>query len=157
VLAVVRDGRLAFIVDPASNDQETCVEGIHVTADESTRARAKPAPGDDAKLVANGVFWWKDLERRCRDHFPVFYGQPLNGRPFVYTSHVPRVHPGERSSVVEAKPLHVGVVYEVYTSSGMLRDGFGWFRITNDRRIQNLNSDPTPPHLIQSGDEANDE
>ena len=34
VLAVAINGRLAFIVDPASKDQETCVEGVDVSTSE---------------------------------------------------------------------------------------------------------------------------
>lgn len=151
VLAVAINGRLAFIVDPASSDQETCVEGVDVSTDKGERARAKSAPGDDEQLVANGVFWWKHLERDCDDHFPLFYGQQLKGRRLVYTVSVPGARAGDASSVVEAKPLHVGVVYEVHTSSGMLRDGTGWFRIAPEGHIENWPSDPTPAILNAKG------
>ena len=151
VLAVVIHGQLAFVVDPASNDQESCVNRIHISTHKGERARANPAAGDDVQLVANGVFWWKDLEQDCADHFPVFYGQPLKGRRMVYTGNVPAVHPGEKTSVVEAKPLQVGVVYSVDTVSGMLRFGHGWFRIAADQHVENWPNDPVPPVLNGQG------
>jgi hypothetical protein len=156
VLAVAINGRLAFIVDPASKDHETCVEGVDVSTDKGERARAKSASGDDEQLVANGVFWWKHLELECDDHFPIFYGQRFNGRRLVYTTNMPGVRAGDESSIVEAKPLHVGVVYEVHTSSGMLRDGEGWFRIAPNRHIENWQSDPTPTVLDAQGYDVSD-
>jgi hypothetical protein len=151
VQAVVIHGRLAFIVDPASKDQESCLNEIHVSADKGERARASPVNGDDVKLVANGVFWWKDLKPHCDDHFPVFYGQPLKGSRLVYNGDVSGTHRGQMSSVVEAKPLDVGVVYEVVTSSGILRAGHGWFRLTPDRHVENWPNDPTPSRLDAQG------
>jgi len=143
LLAVAIDGRLAFIVDPSSSHDPDCVNSIHVSTDNGETATAKAAAGDDEKLVANGVFWWKSMERDCKNSFPIFYGQPLKGERLVYGDGVP-AYRGKSSSVVEAKPLHVGVVYEVSTSSGATGYGEGWFRITADRRVENWREDPTP-------------
>jgi hypothetical protein len=55
------------------------------------------------------------------------------------------------SNAVEAKPLHVGVVYEVTTTTGATGYGGGWFRITADRRVENWSEDPTPAVLNEQG------
>lgn len=62
----------------------------------------------------------------------------------MYGENIPGAYPGEGSSIVEAKPLHVGVVYELFTTSGATGYGGGWFRITPDRRVENWRADPTP-------------
>ena len=55
--AIIIHGRLAFIVDPASEQQPDCIRSIHVQTDQGkTRANL----GDDPGLVANGVFWYED-------------------------------------------------------------------------------------------------
>ena len=144
LLAVVIDGRLAFIVDPSSSREPECINAIHVSTDKGETATAKAMPGDDEQLVANGVFWWKSLEQNCQNRFPIFYGQPLKGNRLVYGEGIPGAVPGEASSLVEAKPLHVGVVYEVATTSGATGYGGGWFRIAPDRRVENWSEDPTP-------------
>ena len=129
--AVVIHGRLAFIVDPGSRHKPDCIRSIHVQTDEE--ARATPAIGDDEKLVANGVFWWKDYAvDACPNPFPILYGQPLAGRPFVYQDGSP---PG-----VEAKPLRMGVIYEVDAASSGSGYGSARFRIRADRTVENLPS-----------------
>ncbi len=140
VLAVVIGGKLAFIVDPSSGREPECIDAIHVSTDKGETATAKAAAGDEEQLVANGVFWWKSMQH-CENPFPVFYGQTLKGERLIYGKGPPG--DGKASSVVEAKPLHVGVVYEVFTSSGSGYGG-GWFRITHDRRVENWPDDPTP-------------
>lgn len=151
LLAVVIGGRLAFVVDPSSSRKPDCINGIHVSTDKGETAKAKPAPGDDEGLVANGIYWWKSLEPDCQNRFPIFYGQPLKGERLVYGENTPGVRPGEASSVVEPKPLRVGVVYEVTTTSGATGYGFGWFRITPDRRVENWRDDPTPAVVNEQG------
>ena len=151
LLAVVIDGRLAFLVDPSSNHEPDCINAIRVSTDKGEAATAKAAAGDDERLVANGVFWWKSMEHDCKNHFPIFYGQPLKGERLVYGDGVPAAYRGEPSSVVEAKPLHVGVVYEVSTTSGSTGYGQGWFRITADRRVENWRGDPTPAIINGQG------
>jgi hypothetical protein len=128
LLAVVIHGRLAFIVDPQSKRGATCITSIHVQTNDV--ARARPAVADNKNLVANGFFWWRDYDvADCPNRFPILYGQPLVGKPFVYSS--------GRSDGVEAKPLKVGVIYEVSTASGSGYGG-GRFRILPDRRVENL-------------------
>lgn len=151
LLAVVIGGRLAFIVDPSSSKEPECMNGIMVSTEKGETATAKAAPGDDEQLVANGVFWRKSFEADCENHFPIFYGQALKGQQLVYDGRVPGAAPGEMSSVVEAKPLHVGVVYEVTTTSGATGYGGGWFRITPDRRVENWSEDPTPGIANEQG------
>ena len=150
LLAVVISGRLAFIVDPSSSGEPECMNGIMVSTDKGEAARAKADPGDDEQLVANGVFWWKSFEPECENRFPIFYGQALKGLRLAYEG-VPGAAPGEKSSIVEAKPLHVGVVYEVTMTSGATGYGGGWFRITPDRRVENWAEDPTPAVVNEQG------
>ena len=150
LLAVVIGGRLAFIVDPSSSHKANCVSGITVATDKGETATAKATSGDDEQLVANGVFWWKSMvQRDCQNPFPVFYGQTLNGIRLVYPKGIPGA--GEASPIVEAKPLRVGVVYEVTTTSSGSGYGGGWFRITSDRHVENWRNDPTPAVVNEGG------
>lgn len=129
LLAVVIDGRLAFVVDPHSRRHPECIQSIHVLTDEPVRAR--PTLSDDKRLVANGVFWWKDTAiDACPNPFPVFYGVQLKGKPFVYQ--------GGSTGSVDAKPLRIGVVYEVDAVSSGSGIGGGRFRILPNRRVENL-------------------
>jgi hypothetical protein len=129
MLAVAINGHLAFVVDPKSRKQPDCIYSIHVETDRA--GRAKPTAGDDAQLVSRGVFWWKDYAvDACPNPFPILYGQKLRGQPFVYD--------GKLENSVEAKPLIVGVVYEVTAASNGSGYGGGRFRILPDRRIENL-------------------
>lgn len=150
LLAVVIGGRLAFIVDPSSSREPDCIRGITVSTDKGETATAKATSGDNEQLVANGVYWWKSMvQRECQNPFPVFYGQPLKGIRLVYPEGIPGA--GEASSIVEAKPLRVGVVYEVTTTSSGSGYGGGWFRITPDRHVENWPNDPTPAVLNEQG------
>ncbi len=131
IKAVVLNGRLAFIVDPRSWRHPSCVGSVHVETEETREAHAKPAAGDDAQMVARGTIWWKDFANdTCPNSFPIFYGQALRGTPFAYE--------GRLAPTVEAKPLKIGVVYEV----GMVSDGSGYgsgrFRLRADRTVENL-------------------
>ena len=129
--AIVINGRLAFVVDPKSKQQADCIRSIHVQTADAEVARAKPGPDDAKGLVANGVFWWKDYAvDACPNKFPILYGQPLAGRAFVYSD-------GDTKGV-EAKPLRIGVIYQVDTSSGGSGYGGGRFRIRPNRTVENL-------------------
>lgn len=128
VIATVVDGRLAFV---SANDDFTCIANIFVTAEDGTRAAA--APQDEVGLVANGgAFWWTDAPViDCTMNFPVFYGS----------------FPGELRHDVLPKPLKVGAVYAVSTE-GEGANGNGCFRITPERRVENLpyhQCHPAPP------------
>ena len=129
MLAVVINGRLAFVVDPRSRRKPDCIQSVHVSTKEA--AIAKASPHDDKQLVSNGVFWWQDFAvGACPNPFPIFYGQTLKGQSFVYQ--------GKLASFVGAKPLKIGVVYEIDASSSGSGYGDGRFRIRADRRIENL-------------------
>lgn len=133
--AVVIHGRLAFIVDPGSQHKPNCFRSIHIETDEE--ARAAPTTGDDRKLIANGVFWWRDFAvDGCPNRFPILYGQPLSGKPFAYQD--------STASAVQAKPLRIGVVYEVDTASSGSAYGSARFRIRADHTVENL-----PAHAEQ--------
>jgi hypothetical protein len=133
--AVVIDGHIAFIVDPNSDRQPDCIRSIYVETDEGVTA--KPAMGDDAGLVEHGAFWWKDTAvTECPNPFPIRYGQHLEGRPFAYQNRV--------TAGVEAKPLVIGVIYDVTTTSSGSGYGGCRFRIRADRTIENLPPDIAP-------------
>jgi len=88
-------------------------------------------------MVANGVYWWKDYSvDSCPNHFPIFYGQKLEGTPTAYD--------GQPSSSVDAKPLKLGVTYNVFMQ-GDGANGTGRFRIRADRTAENL-----PPETINN-------
>ena len=134
--AVVIDGRLAFIVDPSSDRTPNCVRGITVSLDDSG-PHAEPTKGDDEGLVKNGVYWWENKEvGSCLNDFPVFYGAPLQGKPFDYGD--------KHSGRVKPKKLRVGVVYEVSASSSGSGYGTGWFSITPQLTVESWPEDPTP-------------
>lgn len=129
--AIVIDGRIAFVVDPKSKRKADCIRSIHVQTAQGETAKAKPGPNDAEGLVRNGVFWWKDYSvDECLNKFPIRYGQPLSGQPFVYSD--------RDTKGVEAKPLIVGVVYYVQTASAGSGYGSGRFRIRADRTVENL-------------------
>lgn len=116
VEARVIGGRLAFV--PLDDDFD-CVNGAQITTDDEVR----PTPGatDDKGLIRNaGAFWWVNYPV-CEVTFPLLYGQSSVGA----------------DESVRAKPLRVGVIYDVSTS-GDGGYGFGRFRITPDRRVENL-------------------
>ena len=146
LLAVVIDGRLAFVVDPSSRRDAECIDGITVEAAAGETATAKAGPADDARLVARGIFWQESMKEPCQNQFPVFYGQPLKGERLVHGEDMPDFIADEVRYVVEAKPLRVNVVYEVSTTSG---SGYGrvWFRITPHRSIENWPDNPNPALL----------
>ncbi|QIK77538.1 hypothetical protein G7077_12590 [Sphingomonas piscis] len=135
--AVVINGRLAFVVDPSSGRSPDCVRGITVSLDDSG-PNAVAEQGDDEGLVKNGgAYWWENKETgSCLNDFPVFYGAPLEGKPFDYGD--------EHSGYVRPKKLRVGVIYEVNAQSSGSGYGSGWFRITPQLTVESWPEDPTP-------------
>lgn len=147
ILAVAINGRLAFVVDPRSSYKPDCIRSINVSVDRGGPI-AHPGPGDDVALVRNGgVYWWKSTEvTSCENPFPIFYGQQIKGPPFIYNN---------GPSSVEAKPLRVGVLYEV-EMDGAGASAMGWFRIDKRGHIENLREDPTPPITNEEGYDITD-
>ncbi len=137
VKAGVIGGRLAFIVDPKSRNDASCFNQIDVIA--SGDARAKAVPGDDVSRVGHGTFWHQRLDHDCIDEFPIFYGQSLKGKPSPL---------GQKIETVAAKPLKIGVVYEVTTTTGATGYGGGAFKILPNRTVVNV----TPPPLTSPND-----
>jgi hypothetical protein len=114
--AGVINGQLAF----ASTDTDyDCIANIFVSTQGSVRA--VPATGDDRRLIQNGgVFWWTDNSViDCKMNFPVFYGT------------------GGGRTAVSAKPLRIGVAYDVQTQ-GDGAYGHGCFLITSERKVRNI-------------------
>jgi hypothetical protein len=128
IRAVVLGGRLAFV--PAETDlwgEPDCIYSITVAA--INGPPATPASGDRAGMVANGVYCYKVFDvSSCENPFPVFYGTELTGPPFREVDEYP----------VAAKPLRIGVVYEVAAGSQGSAYGGGKFMITDERKVVNL-------------------
>ena len=129
--AMVIGGRLAFVVDPKSPRDASCLNEISVIA--SGEEKAKAAPGDDVSRVGYGTFWYERLGYDRADGFPILYGQRFKGK---------RAPLGQVIEVVAAKPLRVGIVYEVTTTTGAGGYGGGAFKILPDRTVLNV---PSPP------------
>ena len=122
VMATVIGGRLAFV---SADDAYTCLANVRVNAVNGTTAT--PEPGDHEGLVLNGgAFWETDGPiSDCVSDFPVFYG----------------VVPPGANQLVAPKRLQVGVIYSVNTE-GHGAYGFGCFRISESRRVENLPGNP---------------
>lgn len=138
IRAVAIGGRLAFV--PADGDYD-CAVSIDVGVEAAGRApRAVPAPGDDRLLVVNGGVYWSTRDRRgdCSIDFPIRYGADGPAA----------------TSRVAAKILRVGVPYSVSTWGGGAY-GSGCFRITAERRIENLPYgfcfEPRPDEPVEAG------
>ena len=132
ILAVARDGRLVFIVNPASSKSPSCLRRIEVVAERPAKAQAEA--GDDAERVGYGTFWFESLsyDDNCANSFPLAYGAELKG---------------ERQrdrGVVKAKPLLREVVYDVSSTTGATGYGAGRFIIHANGRIENLSLESSP-------------
>lgn len=139
VKAVAIGGRLAFVVDPKSNHPPSCFNAVEVVAHGGVKAKA--SPGDDASRVRYGTFWNQRLDYGCVDEFPLLYGQRFKGKPNPL---------GQGPDIVAAKPLKIGVIYEVSTTSGATGYGSGAFKILPDHRIVNV----PPPAMLDPSDDA---
>ena len=131
LLAVMIDGRLAFVVAPKFPSSPDCINRITVgTVDDSIRAIAEP--GDDNAEVGYGTFWSEDVSYTCETNFPVFYGQPLKGKPTENDRVDRHVNP---------KALRRGIVYRVNTTTGATGYGDGIFMIERDGSVRNISRD----------------
>jgi hypothetical protein len=119
VLAVVRGGRLVFIVDPASPSHPSCVRRIEVTAEGS----------------AQETVWQANVgyDDDCANTFPLAHGAPIKGRLQPEDPFIP------------AKPLRRGVIYDLSTTSGATGYGGGRFVVREDGRIRNLPAHEVAP------------
>ncbi|MET4132550.1 hypothetical protein ABIE62_001685 [Porphyrobacter sp. MBR-155] len=128
VRAVVIDGKVAFV--PTDTDiwgEPDCIYSISVSAADGPSTN--PEEGDSLGMVENGMYWHESFAvTSCENPFPVVYGEPLKGPPFRENDEY----------AVKAKPLRVGVVYEVTTVSEGSASGVGKFMVTEQRRVVNL-------------------
>ena len=138
VLAVVRDGRIHFVVEPNSRREPTCVRQIEIIARDGPNA--EPASGDDVDRVSYGTYWYEnvDHEDNCANQFPLPYATTLKGR-----------HQSDLG-LVTPKPLLREVIYDISTTSGTNGYGNGRFVILADGKVRNLDpnealpEEPTP-------------
>ena len=112
------------MVAPSSSGEPECLRQIEVRAD------------DNAKM-------WKDAveyDGGCKNPFPVVYGARLIGKPWVYPDDagLPESVRGKPVEQVTARPLEVGAIYTVDTTTGSTGYGCGRFRIKADRTVENL-------------------
>ena len=140
VQAVVINGRLAFVADPHSQSNASCFNEVDVVADRAARTNAYV--GDDLSRVSYGTYWHQRLAYDCVDKFPIFYGQSFKGKALSDDS---------GTDVVTAKPLRMGVVYEISTVSGATGYGSGAFKILPDHRVINV----PPPSMLDMEDPPN--
>jgi hypothetical protein len=129
ILAVVRGGRLVFVVNTASGAGPSCLRQIEVIAERPTRAQ--PEPGDDTTRVGYGAFWSESVSHRdaCKNRFPIAYGVTLSGE-----------HERDKGPV-KAKPVVPETVYEVSSTTGATGYGSGRFIIHANGRVENLPRD----------------
>jgi protein TonB len=125
IWATMVGNRLAFESGDRSHD---CFTNIRVSA----VGPLAPDPAIEAipDLMERGTaearrrtVWQTDAVQtyECKGDFPIVYGAPMPG-----------------ITVVEAKPLRIGVPYEVSTYGPKGSGGNGCFRINPDRRPENL-------------------
>lgn len=126
IWATMVGGRIAFDTgDKAYN----CFTNIHVAArgsmasDPAIEAIADPMKKGEAMERARTA-WQTDYVQtyECKGYFPVVYGAPQ----------------AAEAVIVPAKPLRIGVPYEVSTFGPKGWGGTGCFRINADRRPENL-------------------
>ena len=123
VQARVEDGRLVFDANPQWGAD--CVRDVEVRAEEQDV----------------GTVWEQSISHAdtCENKFPIVYGEPLTGRPYIYGSGgVPDAMVGTPAPSVAAKKLRAGVIYTVSTTTGATGYGCGRFRIGSNRQVQNL-------------------
>ncbi|QWC56935.1 hypothetical protein F7D01_07345 [Erythrobacter sp. 3-20A1M] len=127
ITAELRGGELVFT---SGKDwfRERCVREIAVIAADR-RDRAEAAPGDDASRGGFGMYWRDVVGYHCANRFPIGYGQRLAGEALPE---------GQATGTVSAKPLKIGVVYDVQTVSGATGYGSGRFVIRADGTVQNF-------------------
>jgi len=119
LLASIIGGRLAFIVDQASDREPDCINAITVEMDDP--AHGSDPPGEE--------HWFERASYDCKNPFPIFYGVALKGGP---------PENGPQYATVSAKPLKVGIIYTVSTTSGATGYGGGRFRLRANGSVENL-------------------
>ncbi len=124
--AVVKGGQVIFEVASDSKSQPDCLRQIAVEIDE--RTAISPAPGDDPTRTGYGTVWYDsvDYDEACANAFPMQYGANLKGRKQT------------DRGLVSPKPLKVGVVYVVSSTTGATGYGGGRFILHANGRIENL-------------------
>lgn len=133
ILAVARDGRLIFIVDPNSPREPSCFRSVEVVARDG--AKAQPEAGDDLGRIGYGTFWSErvSFDDDCANTFPLTYGTTLQGQ-----------HETD-GGMVKPKPLVRGTVYEISTTTGATGYGRGQFVVHVDGRIENVKAETGSP------------
>ena len=124
ILAVAKQGRVAFVVDPRSDHQPHCVRRVELTSDESTPSEAS----SKGQPIASDVAWLDsvDYDDASANRFPLTYGQSLRGR------HRPEDYR------FAARSLQFERVYDILTTTGATGYGGGRFVVHRNGRIENL-------------------
>jgi hypothetical protein len=122
VLAKADRGNLVFDVQSIAKRKRDCLTRIAVFAEDSARL-AMPEPGDDREAVEDGFYWraLSEREDQCIGSLPLRYGSRA-----------------KESAIVRPKPLRTGLIYVVALTEGSTGYRSGRFRITSDRRVENL-------------------
>ena len=122
VLAKVEDGNLVFDVQSIGKLGRDCITRVAVFVEDSGFL-ARPETGDDRQAVEHGDYWRvvRASEGQCIGRLPLRYGSRLKG-----------------SIIVKAKPLRAGTTYTVALAEGPTGYRMGRFRITPEKRVENV-------------------
>ena len=122
VVARAKGGVLVFDVPPTGKSARDCITGVAVFAEDSGLL-ATPELGDDREAVEAGDYWraTSAAKGQCVGNLPIRYGSAS-------------------STTVKPKPLRVGAAYTVALAEGQSEYRSGRFRITADKRVENLSN-----------------
>lgn len=109
--AIVRDGKVVFVVEGATPQSPVCVRSFGVRREQPRQ-----------------TVWGENIayEDPCENKFPVTYGIPFKGRPLIEGRSMP------------ASPLQVGVTYSVHATTGANGYGSGRFVLLADGSVRNV-------------------
>ena len=82
-----------------------------------------------ARTAQGEEHWFDRASYDCKNPFPIFYGESLKGGP---------PESGPQYAIINAKPLKVGIIYSVSTTTGATGYGGGRFRLRPDGAVENL-------------------
>ena len=121
ILAKAERGNLVFDV-PSTGGGRDCVIRIAVFVEDSGYL-ATPESGDDRDAVEAGDYWRAvgGAKDQCVGGLPIRYGSAPGG-----------------STIVKPKPLRVGPAYTVSFSEGSVGHRMCRFRLTPNKRVENL-------------------
>ena len=115
-------GQVTFDADPQRGAD--CIRRVTVTAFSGEIVWRQSISHDDA----------------CANPFPVVYGVPLEGERLIDPSNraLAEVSGGQSLDPGSPEPLQTDTIYSVHTTTGFTGYGWGGFRLSKDRKVENL-------------------